>query len=143
MTADVDDTAPLRLADAAAIAFPNGGMTAAGLRREAKRGRLVVSRIAGKDYTTLADIRGMIEQCRVNPKARTSGCVLPAAPGNPFGASKTETSESARAAALASLNRLSKSCGNTSPTNTKSRASNNLTPIKSKSRTSSKSMPMT
>ncbi len=43
---------PLRLDIAAALAYPDGSMTASGLRREAKRGRLVIERIAGKDYTT-------------------------------------------------------------------------------------------
>ena len=72
MIADVTDDMPLRLADAAALAFPHGGMTASGLRREAAKGRLAVSRIAGKDYTSLAAIRVMIERCRINPKAQ--GC---------------------------------------------------------------------
>jgi hypothetical protein len=57
--------APLRLATAASLAFPDGSMTAAGLRREAKRGRLVIERIAGKDFTTLANIDCMRELCRV------------------------------------------------------------------------------
>jgi hypothetical protein len=38
---------PLRLGVAAALAFPDGSMTAAGLRREAARGRLLIERIAG------------------------------------------------------------------------------------------------
>jgi hypothetical protein len=45
--------APIRLSVAAKLAFPDGSMTASGLRREAARGRLLVERIAGKDYTTL------------------------------------------------------------------------------------------
>jgi hypothetical protein len=51
-----DDT-PLRLADPAAIAFPHGGMTVSGLRREAAKGRLAISHIAGKQFTTLRAIR--------------------------------------------------------------------------------------
>jgi hypothetical protein len=62
--ADVADDALLRLRDAVEIMFPHGGMSASALRREAKRGRLAISRIAGKDFTTIGDIRGMIEQCR-------------------------------------------------------------------------------
>ncbi len=54
---DLDPTAPLRLSVAAAIAFPDGSMSASGLRREAARGRLVIERIAGKDYTTLGQHR--------------------------------------------------------------------------------------
>ncbi len=62
---DIADDTPLRLADAVKIAFPAGGMTISGLRRERDAGRLVVRRIAGKDFTTLADIRNMMEACRV------------------------------------------------------------------------------
>ena len=47
---------PLRLQVAAKLAYPDGSMTASGLRREAARGRLVVERTAGKDYTTLSSI---------------------------------------------------------------------------------------
>jgi hypothetical protein len=64
----IADDAPLRLADAARLAFPAGGMTAAGLRREAARGRLTIERIAGKDFTTLAAIEKMRVLCRVPPK---------------------------------------------------------------------------
>jgi hypothetical protein len=59
---------PLRLSVAAAMAFPDGSMTASGLRREKARGRLIVERIAGKDYTTLADIKRMRELCRDVPE---------------------------------------------------------------------------
>src|SRR2546429_9960279 len=43
---------PLRLDVAAALAYPDGSMTASGLRKEAGRGRLAIERVAGKDYTT-------------------------------------------------------------------------------------------
>lgn len=65
--------APLRLSVAAELAFPQGGMTASGLRREADKGRLVIERIAGKDYTTLAAIAEMRKLCRVERKAHASG----------------------------------------------------------------------
>ena len=45
-------------------------MTASGLRREAARGRLVIERTAGKDYTTLSEIERMRELCRKPPKDR-------------------------------------------------------------------------
>ena len=64
---------PLRLSVAAALAFPDKSMTVSGLRREAARGRLVVERIAGKDYTTLANIERMRELCRVEVRAPDSG----------------------------------------------------------------------
>src|SRR5271163_4187044 len=58
--------APIRLSTAAALAFPDGSMTVSGLRREAARGRLMTERIAGKDFTTLADIDRMRELCRAS-----------------------------------------------------------------------------
>lgn len=56
---------PLRLDVAAALAYPDGSMTASGLRGERDRGHLVIERTAGKDYTTLANIARMRELCRV------------------------------------------------------------------------------
>lgn len=75
LTSSIDHDAPLRLRKAAELAFPGGGMTASGLRREAIRGRLVIERIAGKDYTTLAAITKMRELCRV--QAKTDAPVRP------------------------------------------------------------------
>lgn len=57
--------APLRLSVAAKLAFPDGSMTASGLRREAARGRLRIERVANKDFVTLAEIKRMRELCRV------------------------------------------------------------------------------
>jgi hypothetical protein len=64
----VPSDAPLRLSVAAKLAFPDGSMTASGLRREAARGRLVIERIAGKDFTTLQHIKRMRELCRVQAR---------------------------------------------------------------------------
>jgi len=65
--------APLRLTDAAKLAFPAGGMTASGLRSEAKRGHLKIERIANKDFTTLRAIEEMRQECRVEVRDRISG----------------------------------------------------------------------
>src|ERR1700683_4783164 len=70
--------APIRLSTAAKLAFPDGTMTASGLRREASRGRLITERIAGKDFTTLGNIDRMSELCRVKEKERDSISVLSA-----------------------------------------------------------------
>jgi hypothetical protein len=70
---EVGDNTPLRLAVAAILAYPDGSMTASGLRREAARGRLVIERTAGKDYTTLAAIEEMRALCRVQGKALARG----------------------------------------------------------------------
>jgi hypothetical protein len=70
----VDNDAPLRLADAIEIAFPRGGITVSGLRKEAARGRLIVERIAGKDFVMLAAINAMRAECRAAaPKRSRSG----------------------------------------------------------------------
>src|SRR5712675_1750024 len=60
----ITPTTPFRLADAVKIAFPMGGMTVAGLRRERDRNRLIIEKIAGKEFTTLAHIERMRELCR-------------------------------------------------------------------------------
>src|SRR5215471_1271320 len=63
---------PLRLSVAAKLAFPDGSMTASGLRREAAKGRLVIECIANRHYTTLAAVDRMRELCRV--EVRDPGC---------------------------------------------------------------------
>ena len=66
-----DRTAPMRLAHAVEIAFPHGGLTVSGLRKEATKGRLVIERIAGKDFVTLTAIDDMRAACR-NPAPKRS-----------------------------------------------------------------------
>jgi hypothetical protein len=99
---DVHPDTPLRLDVAASLAYPDGSMTASGLRREAKRGRLVIERIAGKDYTTLGYINRMREQCRLETKdhAFTSAARVETkrADTRRSGSSLTATISAARAA---------------------------------------------
>ena len=91
----VGPDAPLRLEVAAALAYPDGSMTASGLRKEARKGRLVIERTAGKDYTTLAAIEEMRALCRVHPKDRDFGSAKPdaidagASPIPPYTSSET------------------------------------------------------
>jgi hypothetical protein len=59
------EDAPLRLDIAAAIAFPDGTMSAEGLRQEHCAGRLTIEAIGGSEYTTLAAIERMRGLCRV------------------------------------------------------------------------------
>jgi hypothetical protein len=74
----VDNDAPMRLADAIEIAFPRGGITVSGLRKEAAKGRLIIERIAGKDFVTLAAINAMRIECRTgDPKRSRSGLKRP------------------------------------------------------------------
>jgi hypothetical protein len=105
MNSELDDGAPLRLDVVAALAFPDGSMTASGLRRECASGRLVIERIAGKDYTTLRAIGQMRELCRVENLGRASGCSPPTAaataiPSQRYGASRTVDTSTAQATAL-------------------------------------------
>jgi hypothetical protein len=134
---------PLRLATAAALAFPDGSMTASGLRREAERGRLAIERIAGKDFTTLAAIAEMRELGRQNPKDRVSGSAKPGAarageqPTRPSGSSSTENIRRARAAAAMTVSALKESLSSTSTASTPPRRSRKapVIPIKSQLRT--------
>jgi hypothetical protein len=64
---------PLRLEDAIKYGFPHGGMTVSGLRREAARGRLLIERIANKDFTSLKSIEEMRKLCRVKVEGRACG----------------------------------------------------------------------
>ena len=115
---------PLRLALAATIAFPDGSMTAAGLRREAARGRLVVERIAGKDFTTLANINRMRKLCRVesnhpvSTSARREGIRKASSERGPSGSSSMAESTSPQDALRAKIERRSKRSQPTSQQNT-------------------------
>jgi hypothetical protein len=106
------DDAPLRLKDAAAIAFPQGGMTVSGLRRERDKGRLVIERIAGKEYTTLAAIAEMRKLCRAQQKDQGCGSSPPGATSKGrslsrlSGASETGRASEAQASVIAKLEAL-------------------------------------
>ncbi len=92
----VDNDAPLRLADAIEIAFPRGGITVSGLRKEAAKGRLIIERIAGKDFVTLAAINAMRAECRISdPRRSRSGP----------GPSKTSASQAALDSLLLNVKR--------------------------------------
>lgn len=91
-----DPDTPLRLHVAAKLAFPDGSMTVSGLRREWKRGNLVIYRVAGKDFTTLAEIKKMRVRCQGNqPHQDSTFAAAPTAPAN--GSSSTGDSRSAQA----------------------------------------------
>src|SRR5262245_27751870 len=118
---DVKLNDPLRLDVAAALAYPDGSMTASGLRKEADKGRLVVERTAGKDYTTLGADERRRELCRKTPKALDCGSAKreETSPGGPHtersGSSATETIKRALSAAAMIVAELK---GRSSPTST-------------------------
>jgi hypothetical protein len=135
----IADDEPIRLSVAAVLAFPDGSMTASGLRREAARGRLTIERIAGKDFTTLRAINEMRKQCRVEAKAPVSGCSqrdgtsTGKSLSGPFGSSETAQSSEALAAARTKLRELKEHSPTTSPPNTAPLESATVTrlPVKS------------
>lgn len=137
--ADVSRDTPLRLDVAARVAFPDGSMTMKGLRLEATRDRLVIERVAGKDYTTLAHIERMRELCRVKVKAPASSSAPPdamgaaASPIPPPGASSTDDISAALAVAHTIVDRLSKSSPNTSPRSGSRARPGNVIRLKSRS----------
>jgi len=62
------DDDPITLADACGL-YPNAKLTVSTLKAEAGRGRLNTYKIGRRLYTTIADIRGMVDLCRVEQKA--------------------------------------------------------------------------
>jgi hypothetical protein len=58
-------------------AAKNFGFSVSTLRTEADRGRLTIYRIGRRYYTTPADIREMVSQCRVDRKAPMADPVIP------------------------------------------------------------------
>src|SRR5262245_47631097 len=114
--------APIRLSVAARLAFPDGSMTVSGLRKEAARGRLVIERIAGKDYCTLANIERMRQLCRVERKVSDCGFVVSDSTRQrsvePPGSSSTAKSISPQDALRAKLRRRKPNWRNTSRQNT-------------------------
>jgi hypothetical protein len=115
-----DANAPLRLEVAAALAFPDGSITAKALRREARKGRLAITRVAGKHFTTLAAIEEMSLLCLVAPDHPDSSSNQPSvtgrakSSGTPHGSSGTEEERFALAAARERLSRLASSSPATS-----------------------------
>ncbi|CDX22675.1 putative Excisionase [Mesorhizobium sp. ORS 3324] len=120
----LDNNTPLRLNIAAQIAFPDGSIGAAGLRKERDAGRLQTELIAGKEYVTLAAIAKMRELCRGRRKGhawsgapkvegRTAACAM-----DPAGSSAMAQPSSALAVALETANALRNGSPNTSSKNT-------------------------
>jgi hypothetical protein len=114
----------LRLADAARIGFPGGGMSAASLRRERDAGRLDVWLIAGKEFTSLAAIEVMKKKCLNLRKVRASGsnrsdALPPEASSAPRGSFETENTSGALAALEQTLKALSEHSKPISPKSTR------------------------
>jgi hypothetical protein len=132
---DIGPDTPLRLDIAARVAFPGGGMTASGLRREAAKGRLAIETIANKQFTTLNAIQEMRKQCRDNPRVRDYGLSqnekkMGDSANGQGGLSATERARLARAALEENGRTLNARLPNTSPPNTSHRGGATVTPLK-------------
>jgi hypothetical protein len=138
----IDPDTPLRLEQALAEAYPQGGMTLAGLRREIARKNLQAEKVAGKHFTTLNFIEKMRERLRTCPDVPS----LPASgsaqrnekpeksSGTQRGSSSIEENNSALAAARARTSKLRKLSSDTSAKSTPP-PENNVTYLRSGSRT--------
>lgn len=107
MTGDGD---AIKLADAA----KHFGFTVSTLRAEARRGKLAIYKIGKRFYTTPADIREMVAQCRVDQKA--PGFTLTRSASS--GSSETDRVSSVLAAVQETTLRLRNSSRSTSATST-------------------------
>jgi hypothetical protein len=90
------------------------GFTVSTLRAEAGRGKLTIYKIGRRFYTTPADIRNMVVQCRVEQKGRDLTSIRSAGSG----LSETDRISAARAALEETLLQLKRSSRNTSATST-------------------------
>jgi hypothetical protein len=128
---------PLRLKDAVKIAFPFGGMTVSGLRREAEKGNLVLERYANKDFVTLNAIVEMRKRCRDHQKVPVSGLNLKSemqresSSAGRRGSYETERTRSALAALEQTAKALSKPSLITSPRNIPSQGTADVILLKS------------
>jgi hypothetical protein len=126
-------TTRIRLATAAATAFPEGDVSVKWLRAQARAGKLDVWRIAGKDFTTLEAVERLTEQCRApsSPQGYTSANDTG---GSLNTSSSTVDVRSAQAAARIASERLKKPSADTSGRST--RPSGQVIQIERQSRTS-------
>jgi hypothetical protein len=85
------------------------GLSVYALRNEANNGRLTIYKVGKRFYTTPADIKEMIRQCRVEQKAPDSISIRSARSSQ----SETDRLSSAQAAASEIAQRLKSSSRNT------------------------------
>jgi hypothetical protein len=114
---NVEASTPLRLEIAARLAFPDGSLSVAALRRLAADGLLTIIAVRGKHFTTLADIEEMKTKCRVQAKDPGSSYRRPKT-DNGSGSSATASARSALDALRATAKVLRESLPPTSPQST-------------------------
>jgi hypothetical protein len=90
------------------------GVSAGSLRKAHQDGRLVIWRVAGKDWTTMEEIDRMFERCPAPRKERVFGSGQPAQTAQQSGLSETADTSEALAAALMTAKKLKDGSRNTS-----------------------------
>ena len=115
------DDSPMTLAEVCEIVF-RGTIKPSTLRAEAAKGRLDISRIGKRDFTTLRAVREMQERCLVAHKAPGSGSTKDVG----HGSSETARLLSARAALEATVRELRKPSQPTLESNTVRRRTTTL-----------------
>ena len=109
----------MTLAEAAERISP--ALTADSLRTEAKRGRLHITRVAGKSFVTESDLREMLDKCRGERKDHGSTCASDQG-GNLSGSCSTEAKSTALVAAKETLRELKERSRATSAKSTNRRS---------------------
>lgn len=117
--ADAGEHDLIRLTEAPQLPELRGLLTASGLRRERKKGRLTIIEINNKHFVTRAAVKEMIERCRATSNRPISGFAPPATT-NPEDLRITQYGSSGREAdrceALAAALRIAKELSGRSKT---------------------------
>jgi hypothetical protein len=108
MTTADDD--PITLAEACELVFHNR-IRVPTLRREKERGNLVTYRVGRRDFTTVRDVREMLQRCRDAGQHPGSTSI----PGAASGLSATDQNSSALVALNQTVEALKGASPNTSP----------------------------
>ena len=117
---DWADDEPMTLAEAIAVFYPNGPVTASSLRTEYHKHRLPLAEVAGRFYVTPANLKALFEPrilpCPESQKDLASTFAPPGATVGPGRSTSSAMAErkSALASARTSLRALKKPSGNTS-----------------------------
>jgi hypothetical protein len=65
--ASIQEDTPVRLELAAALAYPDGSVSGRALKRQGLKGLLEIEQVAGKDFTTIANVKRMREASKTRP----------------------------------------------------------------------------
>jgi hypothetical protein len=114
---NISDDEPITLKEASEIFF-RGRRSPAVLKTQAEAGNLAVSKIGGKYFTTITDLKVMVEKCRVKAEAPISGSTKAAIGGQ----SSTESAVLALRSLQSSFRKPKARLATTSQTSTRPRS---------------------